>query len=105
MDSSKEGLFILDVSSLPLERVSVLKEEDKKRFERYRQDRDKALFLGGRMLIYHFLGDRPLFFTDKKKPFFVDGPYFSISHSYPYVVLAYASVYFIGFFIIFGFGI
>lgn len=91
MENLGVTLYLLDVSSLPLDDLSLLYQEERERLARYRQDQDKALFLGGRLLIRHHVGPGKLEFRSEGKPFLPGGKEFSLSHAYPYVVLAVAS--------------
>ena len=74
MDQDQGNLYLLDVTALPLSLASLLGQDDRARFDRYVKDEDKALFLGGRLLLRHFFPAQHLGFGDNKRPYFVQGP-------------------------------
>ena len=80
-------IYVLNVQSLPLEDISILLEQEKERFSRFRKEEDKALFLGGRLLIHHFVGKGPILLQENGKPFLKEESSFSLTHSFPYVAL------------------
>ena len=91
MENPGVALYLLDASSLPLDDLSLLYPEERERFARFRKDQDKALFLGGRLLVRHYVGPGKLEFRSEGKPFLPNGKEFSLSHAYPFVVLAVSS--------------
>lgn len=91
MENRPHGLYLLDVRGLDISDVSVLNELELARFNRFRFDKDKATFLYGRKLIRRFASKDEISYGFNKRPYFKDGPFFSLSHSYPYVALAVSS--------------
>lgn len=64
---------------------------DKKRIDkalRFVQEKDRLLSIGAGYLLNKYLPHEEMKFTDKGKPYLDDGPYFNLSHSGEYVVLA-----------------
>ena len=60
----------------------------KEKAERYVNEKDKLLSYGAGYLFYKYLPKKEMKETLNKKPYFEGGPYFNISHSGEYVVLA-----------------
>lgn len=85
MESLK--LYLLDVSSLPFEKASLLSEEERAKMNRFLKEEDRLLFLGSRLLCKQVLGASEFPALQNGKPYLEAGPSFSLSHSYPYVAL------------------
>lgn len=79
---------IFDVRELKKEDASFLNEEEKKKYFSFPKKEDALLFLGGRMLLRRHFGEKRFLAKENGKPYFEDGPYFSLSHSYPYICIA-----------------
>lgn len=66
-----------------------LSAERKARLEKYNMPEDKQRCLAAGLLLHHVFASRveEIAYGEKGKPYFPDGPYFSISHSGDYVIL------------------
>lgn len=67
---------------------SFVDEARKEKAERYVNEKDKLLSYGAGYLLKKYLPKKEMKETLNKKPYFECGPYFNISHSGEYVVLA-----------------
>lgn len=87
---SNNVAYLLDVSSLEKDfdmLLASLTKEERERTLRYVKKVDQLLSLGKYLLLKTYTGDSPLLTKPNGKPYKEVGPYFSISHCYPYCVL------------------
>ena len=64
-----------------------LNDKQKEKALSYRNEIDQVRSMASSYLI-NSLSDKPLLFNEMGKPYFEDGPYFNVSHSGKYVVMA-----------------
>ena len=64
-----------------------LKDFQKEKVERYKNDIDKARSLASSYLVNQ-LSSEPLLFNEMGKPYYENGPHFNVSHSGKYIVMA-----------------
>ena len=67
--------------------LSKVSESQKEKALKYRNEIDQIRSLASSYLV-NSLSNEPLLFNDMGKPFFENGPYFNISHSGKYIVMA-----------------
>ena len=67
---------------------SFVSKERRIKAERYVNEKDRLLSYGAGYLIQKYLPKKETKETENKKPYFEGGPYFNVSHSGEYVVLA-----------------
>lgn len=84
-----ESLYFLDVRNASFDErfLASLSGEERLKADRYIQEHDKALCLGKYYLLHRYLGDKMILYTAYGKPYIEGGPYISITHCYPYVML------------------
>lgn len=85
------NVYILHTSFVNDNYSFIVSHIDKSRIEkanRFVSKKDQLLSLGGGYLLYKFLPHKEIKFTDNGKPYMENGPYFNLSHSGEYVVLA-----------------
>ena len=87
----KANIYILHISlvkeNLPFV-LSNLDKERKEKAEKYVNEKDRLLSYGAGLLVKKFLPNKEIKETKNKKPYLENGPYFNISHSGEFVVLA-----------------
>ena len=81
-------VYLLDVSTLKAESSAALSSAEIARMNRYLKEEDRRLYLGSRLLMKQILGTSEVSLRNNGKPYLENGPSFSLSHSFPYVVLA-----------------
>ncbi len=89
MDDIK--IYILHTSFVKDNLSFIIDKIDPKRVEkahRFIQEKDQLLSLGGGYLFYKFLPKGEMKLSNNGKPYLENGPYFNLSHSGEYVVLA-----------------
>ena len=67
--------------------LSKVNESQKEKALKYKNEIDQIRSLASSYLV-NSLSNEPLLFNDMGKPFFENGPYFNISHSGKYIVMA-----------------
>ncbi len=70
--------------------LSKVNESQKEKAMKYKNEIDQIRSLASSYLV-NSLSSEPLLFNDMGKPFFENGPYFNISHSGKYIVMAVSS--------------
>ena len=68
--------------------MSYIDEDRLHKAKKFKQEKDQLQSLGAAYLIKKYLPNKKIEYPLKKKPFIKDGPYFNISHSGKYIVLA-----------------
>lgn len=68
--------------------LSILDKERKEKAEKYVNEKDRLLSYGAGLLIKKYLPSGEIKETKNKKPYLENGPYFNISHSGEFAVLA-----------------
>ena len=84
-------LYILHTSIVKDNYSSLLSMVDKNRIEkanRFVNENDQLLSLGGGYLLTKYLPHLEMKYNENGKPYLANGPYFNLSHSKDYVVLA-----------------
>ncbi len=85
------SLYILNTSLVKDNKSFVLSyvtEERKQKALKLKSEKDQLLCLGGGYLLKRYLPKGEIKVTSTRKPYLEDGPYFNISHSGDYIVLA-----------------
>ena len=96
---NKVTLYLLNISLVKNNYDFICSFIDKNRLEkanRYVQEKDRLLSLGASYLLKKYLPSGDIKETKSGKPYLEDGPYFNISHSNEYIVLAVSSSHDIG---------
>jgi len=91
MAMNKVNVYILSNSLVKKNFDSLLDYVDiskKEKALKYVQEKDKLLSLGSSYLVKHYLKDKEIKETKTGKPYIEGGPYFNVSHSNEYSVLA-----------------
>lgn len=88
--SSLPTVFVLELDGSEELDESLFSEEELASVFFYKRKEDQLLKAGSLLLSSRYLG-KSIFHTGLGKPFVKDGPYFSLSHSYPFAVLAVSS--------------
>ena len=75
---------------------SFVEEKRKEKAEKYVNEKDRLLSFGAGYLLKKYLSKEDIKLTDSGKPYLPNGPFFNLSHSEEYVVLAIHSARDIG---------
>ena len=67
--------------------LSKVNESQKEKAMKYKNEIDQIRYLASSYLV-NSLSNEPILFNDMGKPFFENGPYFNVSHSGKYIVMA-----------------